>query len=124
MRPWVICSAFPGARLRDRQQAHLRIYFYFGAVGNGGGDIHVKSGKHRHVAKCGPLRENWIDRVQDDRQRHDATRLHLMQHPGRRDAALGRVQHQDPADIGLACQLVRGPAEDTLDAVEIVTGGK
>ena len=89
-----------------------------------GGDIFVKSGKHRYVAKCCSLRENWIDRIQDDRQRYDATRLHFIQHPGRRHAALGGVEDKDPADIGLAGQLMRGPAEDTLDAVEIVAGGK
>ena len=35
----------------------------------------VESGEHRHVAECRALRENRIDRVEDERQRHDAARL-------------------------------------------------
>ena len=71
-----------------------------------------------------PLRENWIDGVEDDRQRDDAAGLHLVQHPCRSDAAFGRIQHQYLANIGLARQFVRRPREGAGDTIEIVTRRK
>ena len=49
---------------------------------------------------------------------------HLAQHPGRGDAALGRVEDQDLSHIALAAQLVRGAREHALEPVEVVAGAK
>src|SRR6478752_1492833 len=124
LMPTLMTSRASMIFLYDLQQALLRIDFHLGAVGDGCGDVLLEAREHSHVAKRGALREDRIDRIQDDRQRHNAARFHLMKHPRRRHAALGGVQHQYPADIGLTSQLVRRAAEDALDAVEIVSRGK
>jgi hypothetical protein len=65
-----------------------------------------------------------LAKVQQERERREASRGHLRQHPGGCDAALGGIQHQHLADIALAEQLVRGPREHAALAVEIVARGK
>jgi hypothetical protein len=102
-----------------------------GAPGRGI-DRHFVAGmdEPRHVAgeaidqaepgEGGALRQDRIDAVEHQPQRREAARLHLGQHPGAGDAALGLVENQDTADIALSGELVRGPAEDPLVAVEIV----
>ena len=55
--------------------AHLGIHLKLGAICNGHRDVHVKSSQHRYVAECGPLPENWIDGIEDDRQRDDTTAI-------------------------------------------------
>src|ERR1700759_682516 len=101
----------------------LRIDLDLDAIRNGGGDVLVEACEHCDLAERRPLREDRIDRVEHDRQRHDAARFHLMQHPGSGNPALGGVEHENLADIGLAGELVRRAAEDALDAVEIVARG-
>src|SRR5262249_21210653 len=110
--------------LNDLKPAFGRIHFDLGSIRHHRGDVLVEAREHSDIAKGRTLRQDRIDRVEHQGQRHDAARFHLMQHPGGGNAALGGVEHQDLADIGLARELMRGPAEDALDAVEIVAGGE
>ena len=84
------------------------------------GDVAVEPRDHGEIGERHALHHDRVDRLEHERRRHDAARLHLVQHPGRRDAALGGIEHQHAADVALAGELVLGPREHALDAVEIV----
>ncbi len=55
------------------------------------------------------LRHDRIGEVQDQRYGRASALDHGAQHPGRGDAALGDVQHQNLADIVLSCKFVARP---------------
>src|SRR5262249_4898710 len=54
----------------------------------------------------------------------DAARVHLVQHPGGGDAALGGIEHEHAADIGLAGELVIGARKYAAHAIEIIARGE
>src|SRR5579859_1327504 len=131
LRPIVITSRASMMSLYPREPASDQfeytlgwVNFHLGAVRNGRGDVLVEARKHGDIAERRALRQDRIDRIEHQRERHDAARFHLMQHPGGGDATFGGIKHQDLADIGLASKLVRGAAEHALDSVEVVARGK
>jgi hypothetical protein len=114
----VIFFGFMGASpTRSCNKLICGIHFCFGAVGNGGGDIFVKSGKHRYVAAsaapCARIGLTEFRTIANGTMPRDCISHGIH---GRRHAASWRCRTKDPADIGRPAP--RGPAEDTLDAVE------
>ena len=68
----------------------------------------IEARDHGEIGERHALRHDRVDGVQDERRRHDAARLHLVQHPGGRDAALGGIEHQHAADVAFAREFVLG----------------
>ena len=110
--------------LHHSDRVRLRVYGHRRTVRNGAGDIQVEACKHRHVAECGTLRQDRVHRIEDECQRHHAARRHFVQHPGGRDAAFRRIEHQNLSHIRLARELVRRPGKYPDDTVEIVARRK
>src|SRR5215471_11356293 len=94
------------------------------AVRNRLSDVAIESRDHGEIRERGALHHDGIDRVQHQRRWYYAARLHVVEHPGRGDAALGGIEHKHTADIALAGELVLRPREYAAHAVEIVARGK
>src|SRR5690349_17190806 len=82
--------------------------------------IPLEAVDQRHAPKGRALRQDRVDPVEDQRPRHDATRGHLMQHPGGGDPALGGVENQNAVSIALPGELMARAREYPLVTVEVV----
>src|SRR5262245_35459136 len=77
----------------DLKYSQLGINFYFGSERNRLRNFLFKSRKHGQVRKGRTLHQNWIHGIEYKRSRRDAPRFHFVQHPCRRNAALGGVEN-------------------------------
>src|SRR5262249_38230131 len=93
---------------------------YPGAVRDRLRDVEIEAGDHGEVGEGRALHHDRVDGVQYQRCRHDSARFHLVQHPGGGDAAFGGIEHEHPADIALAGELMIGARKYAAHAIEIV----
>ncbi len=112
-----------GVAIEDRDPALGRLDQNLVAAANRvGGTALLETIHHGHLGEGRALGQNGVGAIEQDRLGREAALAHLPEHPGGSHAALGGHQNEDLVDVALAGELVLGPGEHALDAVEVVAG--
>src|SRR5205809_333067 len=109
---------------KNREHSRSWVHLHLTPVRNGGSDIFVEPGEDWEIGQRSALHHYGVHAVEHEREWYNASRCHFVEHPRRSYAALGCIQNQYFADVGLASQFMSGARKYAGEAVKVVTRGK